>query len=110
MNAKNNGYRLIHIFEHEWLNNVGVDVVNTFNDLSKNAKKDDIAFVEEPTIVETIKNEPTIMTLDFVHPNVAEPIVLNTNDQTRILSELDCGENYPHLTGEDKSYYIEIGL
>ena len=96
--------------ELEWLNAVGVDVVNTFNDLSKNAKKDDIAFVEEPAIVETIKNEPTTMTLDFVHPNVAEPIVLNTNDQTKMLSELDWGENYPHLTGEDKSYYIELML
>ena len=96
--------------ELEWLNTVGVDVVNTFNDLSKNAKKDDIAFVEEPAIVEKVENEPTIMALDFVHPNVAEPIVLNTNDQTRMLSELDWGENYPYLAGEDKSYYIEIGL
>lgn len=96
--------------ELEWLNSVGVDVVNTFNDLSKNAKKDDIAFVEEPAIVEKVENEPTIMALNFVHPNVAEPIVLNTNDQTRMLSELDWGENYPHLTGEDKSYYMTIGL
>ena len=96
--------------ELEWLNTVGVDVVNTFNDLSKNAKKDDIAFVEEPAIVEKVENEPTIMALNFVHPNVAEPIVLNTNDQTRMLSELDWGENYPHLTGEDKSYYMTIGL
>ena len=96
--------------ELEWLNTVGVDVVNTFNDLSKNAKKDDIAFVEEPAIVEKVENEPTIMALDFVHPNVAEPIVLNTNNQTRMLSELDWGENYPYLAGEDKSYYIEIGL
>lgn len=96
--------------ELEWLNSVGIDVVNTFNDLSKNAKKDDIAFVEEPAIVEKVENEPTIMALDFVHPNVAEPIVLNTNDQIRMLSELDWGENYPHLTGEDKSYYMTIGL
>ena len=96
--------------ELEWLNSVGVDVVNTFNDLSKNAKKDDIAFVEEPAIIEKVENEPTIMALDFVHPNVAEPIILNTNDQIRMLSELDWGENYPHLTGEDKSYYIELML